>query len=186
MATKQVTRTTMFPTGPGRKYVIGPEPTNGLDNTNDVYDNDVAEAVLSFPGCTEVRCYQGANTYWSYKAEELTSKLDRRADEYVANGVEFLDAFFGSNGWRDDIDVTTLDVALGDHCPLGQLAKATGTGEGSYGDMLNRFRAVGIPVGDGIITDWSYEHGFSTSLDVVQGERVESDTMTQAWVRYLA
>ena len=73
-----------------------------------------------------------------------------RAEVYessVAKGAAFLDKEADFN-WRDQIDVTTLDLGVADRCILGQL----------YGDYSDGVWSLGIENADelGFSTEFSY------------------------------
>ncbi len=90
------------------------------------------------------------------------------ADQAVANGAKYLDEF-GPEGWRDKIDLATLDVRRLRSCPLGQL----------YGGFYVGWEKMSRDLDGARHADASW-YGFDIHMDI------DNEEMVEAWRKLLA
>lgn len=86
-------------------------------------------------------------------------------------------------GWRDLIDLDTLNLAYGDSCVLGQVfADEADESDGMVSDGFDYAIEYLAPAQG---TNWASGHGFDQSIDFTAGASLNYAPLTDAWKRYL-
>jgi hypothetical protein len=70
---------------------------------------------------------------------------ERRCQKRVERGIRYLDKH--KPGWRDEVNVETLDLSHGDRCILGQCYGSYGNGAGQLGIEWEKARQLGFAAG---------------------------------------